>query len=29
MNKKDVWLEVEWFDKPVYIKEDRVTPISL
>jgi len=29
LNKKDVWLEVQWFDKPVYVKESRVTPITL
>ncbi len=28
-NKKDVWLEVQWFDKPVYVKQSRVTPIAL
>jgi hypothetical protein len=29
LNKKDVWLEVQWFDQPVYVKENRVTPITL
>lgn len=29
LNKKDVWLEVQWFDQPVYVKENRVTPIML
>jgi len=29
LNKKDVWLEVQWFDKPAYVKESRVTPITL
>jgi tetratricopeptide (TPR) repeat protein len=28
-NKKDVWLEVQWFDKPVYVKQNRVSPITL
>lgn len=28
-NKKDVWLEVQWFDKPVYVKQNRVSPIML
>lgn len=29
LNKKDVWLEVEWLDQPAYIKENRVLPIQL
>ncbi len=29
LNRKDVWLEVQWFDKPVYVKESRVTSITL
>lgn len=29
LNKKDVWLEVEWLDQPVYVKENRVTHITL
>jgi hypothetical protein len=29
LNKKDVWLEVEWLDQPVYIKENRVLPVAL
>lgn len=29
LNKKDVWLEVQWSDQPVYVKENRVTPIAL
>lgn len=29
LNKKDVWFEVQWFDQPVYVKENRVTPITL
>ncbi len=29
LSKKDVWLEVQWFDHPVYVKESRVTPIAL
>jgi hypothetical protein len=29
LNRKDVWLEVQWFDQPVYVKENRVTPITL
>lgn len=29
LNKKDVWLEVEWLDKPAYIKENRVLPVAL
>jgi hypothetical protein len=29
LTKKDVWLEVQWFDQPVYVKENRVTPIML
>jgi len=29
LNKKDVWLEVQWFDKPAYIKENRVLPVIL
>lgn len=28
-NKKDVWLEVQWFDKPVYVKQDRVLSTTL
>ena len=29
LNKKDVWLEVQWFDQPAYVKENRVTAITL
>ncbi len=29
LNKKDVWLQVQWFDQPAYVKENRVTPITL
>lgn len=29
LDKKDVWIEVEWMDKPVYIKENRVLPVAL
>ncbi len=29
LDKKDVWLKVQWFDQPVYVKENRVTPITL
>lgn len=29
INKKDVWLQVQWFDQPAYVKENRVTPITL
>jgi uncharacterized protein YgiM (DUF1202 family) len=29
LNKRDVWLEVQWFDQPVYVKQNRVTPITL
>ena len=29
LSKKDVWLEVQWFDQPVYVKENRVMPITL
>jgi hypothetical protein len=29
IKKKDVWLEVEWADKTVYIKENRVVQVSL
>ncbi len=29
INKKDVWVEVQWFDQPAYVKENRVTPIRL
>lgn len=29
LNKKDVWIEVQWFDQPVYVKENRVTSIAL
>lgn len=28
-NKKDVWLEVQWFDKPAYVKQNRATSITL
>jgi hypothetical protein len=27
--KKDVWLEVEWFDKPAYVRENRVLTVAL
>jgi hypothetical protein len=29
LDKKDVWIEVEWMDKTVYIKENRVLPVAL
>jgi len=29
LNKKDVWLEVKWFDRPAYVKADRVIPVTL
>jgi tetratricopeptide (TPR) repeat protein len=29
INKKDVWLQVQWVDQPAYVKENRVTPITL
>ncbi len=27
--KQDVWLKVQWFDQPVYVKENRVASITL
>jgi hypothetical protein len=28
-SKKDVWLEVEWMDRPAYLRENRALPVSL
>jgi len=29
LNKKDVWVKVEWLNKPVYVKGNRIKPIVL
>jgi hypothetical protein len=29
LSKKDVWVKVEWLNKPVYVKENRIKPITI